>query len=117
MDLEARPIHTCALDGELTTVGSSPDADCCLDIEGWSPVQLALIQEQSGRPFWMSLHNRNCVFEENHAAGGQVTNQLSCDAGNTSCIGWLKFHPLRPDPTSGMRFKTILLADLLEQLE
>ena len=48
MDLEARPIHTCALDGELTTVGSSPDADCCLDIQGWSPVQLALIQEQSG---------------------------------------------------------------------
>ena len=48
MDLEARPIHTCALEGELTTVGSSPDADCCLDIQGWSPVQLALIQEQSG---------------------------------------------------------------------
>ena len=45
---ESRPIHTCALDGELTTVGSSPDADCCLDIQGWSPVQLALIQEQSG---------------------------------------------------------------------
>ena len=48
MDLEARPIHTCALDGELATVGSSPEADFCLDIEGWSPVQLALIQEQSG---------------------------------------------------------------------
>ena len=48
MDLEARPIHTCALDGELTTVGSSPDADCCLDIQNGRPVQLALIQEQSG---------------------------------------------------------------------
>ena len=48
MDLEARPIHICALDGELTTVGTSPEADCSLDIEGWSPIQLALIQEQSG---------------------------------------------------------------------
>ena len=64
----------------------------------------------------MSLHNRNCVFEGNHAAGGQVTNQLSCDAGTTSCSGRLKSHPLRPDPASGMRFKTILLADLFDQV-
>ena len=48
MDLEARPIHTCALHGEVTTIGTSPEADCCLEIEGWSPIQLALVQEQSG---------------------------------------------------------------------
>ena len=48
MDLEARPILRCALEGEMTTIGSSEHADCRLDIEGWSPVQLALIQEQSG---------------------------------------------------------------------
>lgn len=48
MDLEARPIHICALDGEVTTIGTSPEADCCLEIEGWSPIQLALIQEHSG---------------------------------------------------------------------
>ena len=48
MDLEARPIHTCVLEGEVTTIGTSPNSDCCLDVEGWSPIQLALIQEQSG---------------------------------------------------------------------
>ena len=47
MDLEARPIHTCHLSGEITTIGTSPEADCCLEIDGWSPIQLALIQEQS----------------------------------------------------------------------
>ena len=48
MDLEARPIRKCALEGELTTTGASEDADCHLDLKGWSPIQLALIQEQSG---------------------------------------------------------------------
>ena len=64
----------------------------------------------------MSLQNRNSVFEENPVAGGRVTNQLSCDAGTTSCSGRLKSHPLTPDPGSGMRFKTILLADLFDQV-
>ena len=48
MDLEARPVHHCALEGELTTIGTSAEADCSLDIAGWAPIQLALIQEQSG---------------------------------------------------------------------
>ena len=48
MDLEARPIRKCALEGEMTTIGASEDADCHLDLKGWSPIQLASIQEQSG---------------------------------------------------------------------
>ena len=48
MDLETRPIHTCSLDGEITSIGTSPEADYSLDIEGWSPIQLALIQTQAG---------------------------------------------------------------------
>lgn len=48
MDLEARPLHQIYTDGELTTIGRSDDCDFCVPLDGWSPVQLAVIQSASG---------------------------------------------------------------------
>ena len=48
MDLEARPLHQISADGELTTIGRSDDCDFCVPLDGWSPVQLAVIQSASG---------------------------------------------------------------------
>ena len=73
MDLEARPVHRCALEGEITTIGTSAEADCSLDIPGWSPIQLALIQEQSGPALLdvaaehqLRLRSKSCRRWANH---------------------------------------------------
>ena len=69
--------------------------------EGWSPVQLALIQEQSERPgcrFTTATGSRKIP-----SPVGEL-DQLSCDAGTTSCSG--RLNPiLKTGLVSGMRFK------------
>ncbi|MAW41954.1 MAG: hypothetical protein CMJ30_06025 [Phycisphaerae bacterium] len=48
MDLEARPLHQISLEGEVRTLGTSPLADCPVDLDGWGSIQLAVVHEQSG---------------------------------------------------------------------
>ena len=48
MDLEARPLLRISTEGELTTIGSSTKSDHCIPIQDWAPVQLAVIQSESG---------------------------------------------------------------------
>ena len=63
MDLEARPLHQISTEGELTTIGSTSKSDHCIPIQGWAPVQLAVIQSESGTSLLDVAHENKMRFQ------------------------------------------------------
>jgi hypothetical protein len=63
MDLDARPLHQISAEGELTTIGSSNKSDYCIPIQDWAPVQLAVIQSESGTSVLDVAHENKMRFQ------------------------------------------------------